>query len=251
MLTDVLCPPWCRADGVVAGRVGAVSTTRSGGVSKPPFDSLNLGQHVGDAPTAVASNRARFSALLPVDMPLLWLDQVHGARVAEADEWQPGIAADALLLRTPGKAAVVMTADCLPILLTTLEGTVVAAVHAGWRGLAAGIVGATVARMGVAPGAVLAWIGPAISQAAFEVGDEVRAAFTDRHAGDAAHFAHNPRGRWQADLPGLALAALRREGVHDVSVAGLCTAGAPARFFSHRRSAPTGRMATAIWLKAA
>ena len=249
MLTDVLCPPWCHGDGVLAGRVGAASTTRTGGDSKPPFDSLNLGQHVGDAPTAVASNRARFAALLPVDTPLLWLEQVHGTRVAEADEWQPGIEADALILRAPGKAAVVMTADCLPILLATLEGTAVAAVHAGWRGLAAGIVGATVARMGVAPGAVLAWIGPAISQPAFEVGDEVRAAFTDRHADDAAYFAGNARGRWQADLPGLARSALRREGVYDVSLTGLCTAGAPARFFSHRRSAPTGRMATAIWLK--
>ncbi|MEM9172335.1 MAG: peptidoglycan editing factor PgeF [Pseudomonadota bacterium] len=245
MSTDWLVPAWPMALG---DKIGAISSTRAGGVSDAPFDSFNLGDHVGDAPAAVTENRARFATQLHGSRPL-WLTQVHGADVVEAADWKAGVKADAIVVRTPGQAGVIMTADCVPVLFASLDGSVVAAAHAGWRGLAAGVLANTVSAMGVAREAIAAWIGPAIGQAAFEVGDEVRAAFVEMNANSAVFFERNARGRWQADLVGLTMRALGAAGLTRITLAHRCTASDARAFFSHRRSAPCGRMATAIWIR--
>lgn len=240
-------PPWIAPGGPLAGRIGAASTTRAGGMSEPPFDALNLGDHVGDDPAAVAENRSRLADLLALPGPPLWLRQVHGARVVEAADWHAGVEADALVAREPGQCAAILTADCLPVLLAADDGSVVAAAHAGWRGLAAGVLGHTVAAMAHPRDRILAWIGPAISQDHYEVGDEVREPFVAADHLATNCFAPNERGRWQADLKLLAVIGLRRAGVGRVSDAGRCTYAEPGAFFSHRREAPCGRTATLIW----
>ena len=246
-MSAAIAPAWACAGGALAGRVGAASTTRDGGVSAAPYDTLNLGDHVGDDPDAVAENRRRLAAMLALPSAPLWLNQVHGTRVVEADDWRPGVEADALVARAPGQVAAVLTADCLPVLFAADDGSVVAAAHAGWRGLAAGVLVATVRAMAVPPGRLLAWIGPAISQPAYEVDAPVRDAFVGVDHLATNCFAPNDAGRWQADLKGLALIALQRAGVHQVDDAGRCTHGEPRAFFSHRRSAPSGRTASLIW----
>ncbi|MEY3202602.1 MAG: peptidoglycan editing factor PgeF, partial [Pseudomonadota bacterium] len=190
--------------------VFALTTTREGGVSQGPYESLNLGLHVGDDPAAVAINRARLGVHLP-EAPR-WLDQVHGTEVVDAAQLTGTVQADAAFTREPGVVCAVMTADCLPILLCDQQGHVVAAAHAGWRGLHAGVIEATVAAMATPADRLLAWIGPAIGQAAFEVGEEVREAFLATHPDDAAHFAPHREGKWRADLAGLARARLLRLG---------------------------------------
>ena len=246
-MSEIIAPAWSVTGGPLVDRVGAASTTRVGGVSAAPFDTLNLGDHVGDDPDAVAENRQRLAAMLSLPSAPLWLNQVHGTRVVEADDWQPGIEADALVARAPGQVAAVLTADCLPVLLAADDGRVVAAAHAGWRGLAAGVLGETVRAMAVPPRRLLAWIGPAISQAAYEVDAPVRDAFVGRDHLATNCFAPNDAGRWQADLKLLAVIALQRAGVQRVDDVGRCTHGEPGAFFSHRRAAPCGRMASLIW----
>ena len=181
------------------------------------------------------------------------LQQVHGNRVVEiggADFAGTVVQADAVIGRQPGDVCVVKTADCLPVLVCSRDGSVIAAAHAGWRGLAAGIIEATIEKMGAAPDTLLAWLGPAISQPNFEVGEEVRDAFTNSHPDDTTHFEHNARGRWQADLYGLARARLARAGVPQVSGGGLCTFKDGTRFYSFRRDGETGRMFSFICRKA-
>src|SRR6185369_16948914 len=173
-MADLLIPDW-----PAPANVRAVQTLRSGGCSPPPWNSFNLGDHVGDDPARVAANRATLRAVLPAEP--LWLTQVHGIAVVDAGTASPAREADAAFARQPGKVCAVMTADCLPVLFCDRAGTVVAAAHAGWRGLLGGVLEATLGRMGVPAGELLAWLGPAIGPAAFEVGDEVRAAFV---AGD-------------------------------------------------------------------
>lgn len=246
-MSTLPAPPWIAPGGPLAGRVGAASTTRAGGVSAAPFDTLNLGDHVGDDAVSVAANRASLANMLVLPGPPLWLAQVHGARVIEANDWHEGVEADALVAREPGQCAAVLTADCLPVLLAADDGSVVAAAHAGWRGLAAGVLGNTVAAMAHPRDRILAWVGPAISQARYEVGDEVREPFVAADHLATNCFAPNASGRWQADLKLLAVIALRRAGVSRVSDAGRCTHAEPEAFFSHRREAPCGRMATLIW----
>jgi polyphenol oxidase len=220
-------------------------TTRAGGVSLPPFDSLNLGAHVGDDPVAVAANRAVLRAHLPAEP--LWLNQVHGVSVVEAGQDSAGCEGDAAMTRVTGEVCAVMTADCLPVLLCDRAGTVVAAAHAGWRGLAAGVLEATLARMGVTSSEVLVWLGAAIGPAAFEVGAEVRAVFVAQHAQAATAFV--PHGeRFMADIYALARMRLAAAGVTAVYGGGLCTYTDAARFFSYRREGRTGRMASVIWL---
>lgn len=246
---NLLRADWGADTPALAGRVGTVSSTRAGGVSGGPYRSLNLGAHVGDDADSVAENRRRFADAAGLASAPRWLTQVHGAEVIDAAQWRPGIEADAIVARSPGAVCAVLTADCLPVLLVNRGATVVAAAHAGWRGLAAGVLGATVARMGGAPGELLAWLGPAIGQPAFEVGDEVRSAFVAAHPAHAASFERNPRGRWQADLSGIARRQLAALGVDRVTGGGWCTHDEAERFFSHRREAPCGRQATAIWLR--
>ena len=227
--------------------VRACSTTRDGGVSAGPWRSLNLATHVGDDPRAVSENRARLSARLGLPDAPQWLDQVHGTRVhLPASD---SLCADACVEDRPGRVCVVLTADCLPVLLCNTAGTRVAVAHAGWRGLLAGILERTVAAFDDEPGQLLAWLGPAIGPQAFEVGDEVRAAFLVEDPASGGLFAANGSGRWMADLCGLARLRLGRCGVGTVTGGGWCTLSEPARFFSYRRDGMTGRMASLIWLQ--
>jgi polyphenol oxidase len=239
-----LIPQWPAPAGV-----HAAFTLRSGGASAAPYDTLNLGTHVGDAPAAVAENRRRVRAALELPAEPFWLEQVHGTCVVEPDAAAdtPLPAADALVTRTPGTVAVVQVADCLPVLFAARDGSVVAAAHAGWRGLAAGVLGATVARSGVPAAQLLAWLGPAIGRAHFEVGGEVRAAFLAHDARATLAFAPNARGRWQCDLNLLARQRLQEAGVAAVFGGHWCTYADRERFFSYRRDGQCGRMAALIW----
>ena len=229
-------------------RVRAASTTRQGGASASPYDSLNLAEHVGDDPTLVAENRRRLAAMLGYSTEPAWLEQVHGITVVAAEMVRAPVVADAAWTRVPGQPCVVMTADCLPVLLCDRAGTVVAAAHGGWRGLAGGLLAATVARLEMPPRKLLAWLGPAIGPDVFEVGDEVRAAFLALDAGNAGCFRPSPAGRWLADIYALAQRQLRGLGVREIYGGDYCTFSEPERFFSYRRENRTGRMATLIWL---
>ncbi len=236
---------WIRAEWPAPADIVAGTTTRIGGVSGGAYASMNLGDHVGDDPACVAENRQRFVAGCGLDAEPDWLTQVHGTAVRVAGDAAP-IEADAAIAREPGTTVAVLTADCLPILLCADSGDEIAAIHAGWRGLAAGIVGATLAHVRTPPGRLLAWFGPAISQPAFEVGGEVRAAFLAGDAGAEACFLPNERGRWQADLYALTRRQLEAAGVGAVYGGDLCTVGDSERFFSYRRDGQCGRMATFI-----
>lgn len=231
--------------------VQAFCTTRHGGVGLAPYDSFNLGAHAGDDPAAVAENRARLRSALPDDP--LWLRQVHGAVVWDADQAQPGVVpeADAAVSAQPGRVLAILTADCLPVVIA--GGGALGVAHAGWRGLAAGVLEATVAavRARATPQAPLqAWIGPAIGPTAFQVGGDVYQAFTHVDATAAAAFRPDPSdaSKWLADLPALAEARLRAAGVETVVASGVCTVSDPG-FFSYRRDGKTGRMATVAWLR--
>lgn len=237
-------PAWLRAEWPAPAGVIAGTTLRAGGTSAGPYASLNLGAHVGDDPEAVRENRRRFVAAcgLPVEPP--WLRQVHGRRVVAAGSGSPAAPADAIVADRPGAVCAVLTADCLPVVFASSSGREIAVAHAGWRGLLTGVLEATLGALATPPPELLAWLGPAISQAAFEVGDEVREAFVRSDPGAAAHFRPNDRGRWQADLYGLARGRLERCGVRQVFGGGRCTFGEPAAFFSYRRDGRCGRMAT-------
>lgn len=238
---------WIHPDWPAPARVHTLSSTRSGGSSPAPYDSLNLGSHVGDLPARVVANRAVLRAELP-DEPC-WLNQVHGINVIDIAECVGVPDADAAVSRVPGKVCAVMTADCLPVLLCDRAGTVVGAAHAGWRGLVNGVIEATVTKMAVAPSEVLAWLGPAIGPQAFEVGDEVRATFVAVDpAADAAFRPAAQPGKWLADIYLLARQRLARLGVHAVHGGDACTVTEKERFFSYRRDGTTGRMASLIWL---
>lgn len=229
--------------------VRALQTTRRGGVSEQPYDSLNLGDHVGDSPLAVAKNRQLFADLVPSEP--VWLDQVHGLTVANADAAGCLPQADACIARQPGSVCVVMTADCLPVLLCDDKGTVVGAVHAGWRGLCNGVIERTVAAMAVPGPDLMAWLGPAIGPAAFEVGGEVRDAFIAAQPQAAQAFAAAPdgNGKYLADLFLLARQRLEAMGIGRIYGGGLCTHADAQRFYSYRRDGATGRMGTFIWLE--
>ena len=243
LLEHLLVPEW-----PAPATVRAVSTTRRGGDGLPPYDGFNLAGHVGDDPVRVAGNRRQLTTVLGLYTEPAWLEQVHGIHAVAAETVGTPIIADAAWTREPGRPCVVMTADCLPVLLCDRAGTVVAAAHAGWRGLAGGVIAATVARMDVPPTELLAWLGPAIGPDAFEVGEEVRAAFLALDAGNAACFRLSPAGRWLADLYELARRQLRGLGVSAVYGGSCCTFSEPERFFSYRRENRTGRMASLIWL---
>lgn len=240
----LIIPDWPAPD-----RVHAVSTTRQGGISPPPWARLNLAGHVGDDPAHVVENRRRLAEMAGFPAEPAWLEQVHGITVVAAETVTGPVAADAAFTREPCRPCVVMTADCLPVLLCDRAGTIVAAAHVGWRGLAGGVIAATIARMATPPGELLAWLGPAIGPEAFEVGDEVRAAFLALDAGNIDRFRPSPTGRWLADLYELARQQLVGLGVSAVYGGECCTFSEPERFFSYRRENCTGRMATLIWLE--
>ena len=242
MSLEFLLPQWD-----APATVRAACTLRTGGASAAPFESLNLGRHVGDELAAVAENRRRVAAALSLPREPLWLEQVHGTRVADADTETEPAAADAAVSRQRGRVLAIQVADCLPVLFASHDGAVVAAAHAGWRGLAAGVLEAAVAAMRVEPRHIVAWLGPAIGQAHFEVGEEVRAAFLAHDPRAADGFVRNTRGRWQCDLLQLAHRRLAALGLGEVSAANLCTYAASDRCFSYRRDGRTGRMAALIW----
>lgn len=240
-MADLLVPDWpCPAN------VRALQTLRGGGCSRIPWASFNLGDHVGDDPRHVAANRAALRRHLPAEP--CWLRQVHGTATVDADSGAILPAADAAFSRRPGTVCAVMTADCLPVLFCDRAGGVVAAAHAGWRGLLAGVLEATVRGMAVAPAAVMAWFGPAIGAQAFEVGAEVRAAFLRHDPAAASAFVPGAPGKWLADLGLLARQRLAALGVGLIYGGDFCTVRQTERFFSYRRDGTTGRMASLIWL---
>jgi YfiH family protein len=230
-------------------RVRAFTTTRRGGVSKGEWRSLNFGLACGDEPTDVATNREKLRAILPADP--LWLRQVHGNSVVDAEDDNGHHQADGSVTSFSGKVLTVLTADCLPVLLCDDQGSRVGVAHAGWRGLAGGVIEATVTRMDVAPGRLIAWLGPAISGENYQVGREVRDAFAAsqtfaRLCHDKAFVASEDR--WHLDLTKSARIILAALGVERVYGGGFCTFNDSARFFSHRRDRVTGRMSSLIWL---
>ena len=246
--TDLIIPDWPAPQGVKA-----VFTTRAGGVSVGAYSSLNLGAHVGDAPEHVAENRRRVCELLPT--PPVWLNQVHGVNVIQADLVDAAVdgtvAADASMTAERNVTCAVLVADCLPVLFCTVDGSRVAAAHAGWRGLQQGVLERTVTAMAANPADIIAWLGPAIGANAFVVGRDVFEAFTSRSGDDASAFmpiADRPQ-KYRADIYALARRRLHRAGVTEIFGGTFCTVSEEARFFSYRRDGKTGRMAGLIWLE--
>jgi YfiH family protein len=239
-----------RPDWAAPPSVKAVSTTRQGGVSQGVHASLNLAGHVGDDPRSVQSNRQRLLEQAGIPAEPVWLNQVHGTTVITVDESSSAsFAADATVTFGPRAVCVVMTADCLPVLLCDEGGTVVAAAHAGWRGLASGVLEAVVASMNRPGERLMAWLGPAIGREHFEVGPEVRARFCEAAPEAARAFRSSPGGRWLADLALLAQQRLNALGIRRVTGGEYCTVADSDRFFSYRRDGVTGRMASLIWLE--
>ncbi len=273
---------WLTPDWPAPANVRAVTTTREGGVSRYPYEHFNLASHVDDDPADVAANRAHLAAWLELPAEPLWLNQVHGTRVVDVTKGEPRaegdaqgsasaaqgrtpvaadaqgsasaargrtpVAADASVALAPGEVCVVLTADCLPVLFCDRAGTRVGAAHAGWRGLAAGVLEATVKALACPGDELLAWLGPAIGPEAFEVGDDVRDAFFEHNAEAEAAFRPSPRGRWLADIYYLAQLRLNQMGITAIYGGGLCTYADEARFYSYRRDGVTGRMGSLVWI---
>lgn len=239
---DLVYPDW-----PAPANVRAIQTTRLGGFSLAPYDSLNLGAHVQDNPLTVAKNRQQLSQYLPSEP--VWLNQVHGIHVIDAAQSLCVQDADASYTTQQEVVCVTMTADCLPILLCDQQGTVVASIHAGWRSLCDGVIEATISAMNVDTANLMAWLGPAIGAQAFEVGGEVRAAFIAQDEAAAQAFIASG-DKWLGDLYLIAKQRLAKLGVQAVYGGGECTLSQPEKYFSFRRDGATGRMATMIWLEA-
>ncbi|WP_256645499.1 peptidoglycan editing factor PgeF [Thermomonas paludicola] len=239
---------WLDAGWPAPPGVRALTTTRFGlGVSQPPFDTFNLGVRCGDEADAVAENRRQLEAALDLPSAPRWLRQVHGVAVAvepAGDEPE----ADAAVTATPGTVLAILTADCLPVVFAARDGSEIAAAHAGWRGLCAGVLEATVAAMRTPPERLVAWLGPAAGPQAYEIGEEVFDAFTALDARARMAFLPTRPGHWTVDLYTLARQRLLDAGVFEVHGGALCTISDPARFFSHRRDGRSGRIATLAWM---
>lgn len=237
-----LAANWPAPPGIVAG-----CTLRTGGCSEGQFASLNLGQHVGDHVQRVVRNRMTFREICRLPAEPVWLNQVHGTNVVFDDAKDSVPDADGRVSRDVDTVCVALTADCLPVVLASRDGREVGIAHAGWRGLSAGVVEQTIAGFDANSADILSWLGPAISQSAFEVGDEVRHAFVERASGAANCFVANENGRWQADLYALARMRLAAAGVDAVYGGEFCTLADADRFFSYRREGECGRMASFIF----
>lgn len=244
MTIDIIQPDW-----PAPANIKALTTTRAGGVSTGSYSSFNLATHVDDLPEHVLQNRQRLCECFHLPAEPVWLNQVHGVAVVDAAVATSSaeVAADASYSDQRDRVCAVMTADCLPLLFCNRAGTRVAAAHAGWRGLQAGVIEATVAALGDNPDQLLVWLGPAIGPAAFEVGDEVRTAFIADLPDSAVAFVANRPGHWLADIYLLARMRLRRLGIESVYGGQFCTYTDAQRFYSYRRDPTTGRMATLIW----
>jgi len=230
--------------------IKAYATTRLGGYSVSPYESLNLGTHVNDDATVVEKNRQTLAQITELPTPPLWLNQVHGTTVIAAKNWQVGIEADAIYCKQPNQVCTIMTADCLPVLLCDKQGRQVAAIHAGWRGLLNGVIENTVSQFEGAKQNIMAWLGPAIGPEKFEVGAEVREAFITQSADAESAFRAINASHYLADIYLLAKQRLTKLGVTEISGGNFCTATEKNRFFSYRRDGQTGRMATLIWISA-
>lgn len=248
--TEFIHPAW-----PAPGSVAALVATRTlAGHSQPPFDRFNLGLHCGDEPGAVAANRERLVELARLPNPPHWLAQIHGSQVRRIERASPGAVpaqADAVVTSVAGAVLAILTADCLPVLLCARDGSEVGAAHAGWRGLAAGVLEATVAAMRAPPAELLAWLGPAAGPARYEIGEEVFATFVDYDAQDVTCFRPTRPGHWLVDLYALARRRLAGVGVSAITGGDLCTIADATRFYSHRRDGRSGRMASLIWLRQA
>lgn len=242
-----ITPQWAAPPGV-----HAAFTLRTGGVSAAPFDTLNLGAHVGDDPLRVAENRRRIAQALALPSSPAWLQQVHGVTVHELGTGTdaPRGPADGAFTRVRGRVCAILVADCLPVLFAARDGSVVGAAHAGWRGLAAGVLEATVRAMGVPAGDLVAWLGPCIGPQHFEVGEDVRSVFLETDAGAAKAFRRGRGDRWWCDLPQLAQRRLAACDVGAVVADGSCTFTDRERCFSFRRDGQCGRMAALVWMAA-
>ena len=238
-----IVPEWPAPPGV-----HSLITTRAGGTSRGAYAGHNLGLNSGDAAGAVARNRAALRQWLPAEP--LWLRQVHGTTVVEADSVEGSPEADAAIARRPRRVCAVLSADCLPLLLCDEAGSIVAAVHAGWRGLCAGVIEQTLRAMDSPPQTLLAYLGPAIGAAAYDVGAEVREAFVAADAQSEGAFAPGAPGKFHADLYALARRRLARSDVTRIYGGGYCTYTERERFYSYRRDGATGRMASLIWIEA-
>lgn len=243
METSLILPDW-----PAPAHVQAFTSTRLGGVSQPPFDSLNLGLHVNDDLKAVQTNRRLLAELADLPAEPLWLNQVHGTAVITSSDWQADIEADASYTDQSEEICVVMTADCLPVLLTDRQGSQIAAVHAGWRGLLAGVLENSLARFSGHREDILAWLGPAIGPLQFEVGGEVFKAFSARDETARQAFTQTDPTHYLADIYLLAKQRLHAAGVTEIFGGEHCTVSEPERFFSYRRDGQTGRMASLIWI---
>lgn len=239
---------WITPDWPAPTNVRTVSTTRAGGVSAGVYTSFNLGQHVGDDPRAVAENRRHLRTVLGLRREPRWLKQIHGNRIALLTGSHVAEESDSAVTQYVHEACVVMTADCLPVLFCDRAGKIVAAAHAGWRGLAASVLEATISAMHTPPEEILAWLGPAIGPDAYEVGEEVRAALVNAHPQADEAFEPVRAGKLLCDLYLLASQRLRQAGVRHIYGGGFCTYSERERFFSYRRDGECGRMASLIWL---
>ena len=243
-----MADPFILPDWPAPNTVKSVSTTRQGGFSLPPFDSLNLGLHVGDSDTSVEKNRKHLIETAQLPESPRWLNQVHGTKVSTTSTWQLGNEADAMISEQANQVCVIMTADCLPILLCNQKGDMVAAIHAGWRSLAAGIIEKTLLKFDCAPQEIMAWFGPAIGPMHFEVGTDVYRAFTQYSEQAQQAFVQTDATHYLADIYLLAKQRLNAQNINALFGGNFCTLSDSSRFFSYRRDGITGRMASMIWI---
>ena len=242
-VSDLIIPNW-----PAPNNIKAISTTRRGGYSQPPYNHLNLGSHVGDFPHLVSQNRESICQAADLPEPPRWLQQVHGTTIISSQNWQKNIKADAVLSQHLDHVSAVMTADCLPILLCNQQGDTVAAIHVGWRGLAAGIIEKTLHHFSCDNSEVMAWLGPAIGPTQFEVGSDVYDIFVNNDPHAAHAFKKTDRQHYLADIYHLARQRLQKSELHNIFGGDFCTASEKDRFFSYRRDGSTGRMASMIWI---